>query len=134
MRLLLTAVWFFHVLLAAGAGYAVLRLWQHRHQQFINQLGKYMTGFVVEGAGWTAMLYVTAGQRTWTVVLTWVISTLMADLPRIPLIMFIIRGPNALPPAEPPTSGEQKPEYWLAAFNRIARRAAARQQKRRRST
>lgn len=120
MRLLLTAIWFLHIVLCAGAGWAVLRLWYHRYHPLMGRMGIYMLGFVAEGAVSTTLLAITSTQRTWTFVLVWCIGTLITDLPRVPLIVYIIRGPGKGPP-EVQSSGSQPVEFWLEEGRRIVR-------------
>lgn len=130
MRALLTATWFFHVILSAGAGYAMLRLWFHRHHPLMGRIGLYMIGFVVEGALDTVMLSMTRDSRTAMFVAIWIAGTWIRDLPRMPLIIFLIRGPGDVPAMAAKTSGDQDPSFWLTNFNRIVRRHT-RQHKRR---
>lgn len=123
MRALLTFTWFFHILLSAGAGYAMLRLWHHRKHPLMGRMGLYMTGFVVEGALDTVLLFISATCRPAAYILIWAIGTWARDLPRMPLVLYIITGPGPGEfPIEARTSGEQEPEFWLTSFNRIVRR------------
>lgn len=108
-------VWFVHLVLGVGAGYAALRLWYGRHQPLIKWVALYMHGFIIEVLSAVVLLFVAKG-----VVLTWKFSTvlfisaLLSDVVRAPLILYLIRGPSELPLSiEPANSGQMPPQFWI---------------------
>lgn len=115
-------IWFINFALGAGAGWAAVRLWYFRHQPLIKWMGVYITAFIVDVIGAVVLLFVAKG-----VVLTWKFSTVMftstllSNVLRAPLIIYLIRGPSTLTLPDAKKSGEMEPEFWLKAFRKIVR-------------
>jgi len=128
VTLLFVVIWFIHLILGFGAGYAALRLWHSRHHPLIKWVGLYMNAFIIDVLSAIVLLFVLRG-----VVLTWkfsavlFVSTLLSDVLRAPLILYLIKGPTKAPllPREPETSGGLPPAFWLDAFRQIVREEVA---------
>lgn len=116
-------IWFIHLILGVGAGYAALRLWYLRHNQLIKWVGLYINAFIIDVLSAIAMLFMAKGVTlTWKFSAAMFISTFLGDIVRAPLILFLIRGPSALSlPVEPETSGAKPPQFWLDEFRKIVR-------------
>lgn len=91
-------IWLFHLVVGAGAGYAAIRLWGSRRQPLIRRMGLFLAGYVVEVISAVVLLFVAKG-----VVFTLKFSAVMfglmliADALRVFLILYIIKGPQAVP-------------------------------------
>ena len=113
-------IWMFHVVIGAGAGYATIRLWEFRTQPLIMRLGLFLTGYVVETLSAVVLLFLARGVR-FTLKFTAVMFGLMlvSDLLRVWLILYLIKGPDAIQVEE--TSGSKEPDYWRREFREAIR-------------
>lgn len=125
--LLFVIIWFVHLIVGVGAGYATLRLWYSRHHPLIRWVGLYINAFIIDVVAAIVMLFMAKG-----VVLTWkfasvlFISTFIGDILRAPLIIYLIRGPSAIAiPAGIVHSGELPPQFWMDAFRTIVKEEIA---------
>lgn len=121
--ILFVLIWFAHVALGMGAGWATVRLWYFRHHPLIRWVGVYMLAFIVDVIGAVILVFVARGVKfTWKFSAVMFVSTLVSNVFRAPLIIYLIRGPSTLSlPAEAETSGEKPPDYWLTEFRKIVR-------------
>jgi hypothetical protein len=137
VTLFFVAVWFIHLTLGIGAGYATLRLWRSRHYPLIKWLALYMNAFIIDVLSAIVLLFVAKD-----VILTWkfagvlFVSTLMSDIVRAPLIVYLIKGPAKapLPVAQIEASGELPKEFWLEALRKVVREEVDRAMVRRGTT
>lgn len=122
-------IWFSHLALGIGAGWAAVRLWYFRHHPLIRWVGVYITAFIVDVLSSVVLVFVARGVKlTWKFSTVMFVSALMCNVLRAPLIFYLIRGPQALSlPAHPETSGNLPPEYWLEAFRKIVKEEVAAQ-------
>jgi hypothetical protein len=121
-------IWFGHVALGAGAGYAALRLWYSRHHPLIGRLGLYINAFIIDVLSAIVLLFVARGVTlTWKFATVMFVSTLLSDVIRAPLILYLIRGPahTAILPSAQPTSGALPPEEWMERIRKIVREEVA---------
>lgn len=131
--LFFVVIWFIHLILGVGAGWAALRLWYSRHHPLIKWMGLYINAFIIDVLSAIVLLFVAHGvQLTWKFSAVLFISTLLCDIVRAPLIVYLIKGPTTAPlplAHEPELSGMLPPQYWLNAFRAIVREelAAARE-------
>jgi hypothetical protein len=120
--ILFVVIWFIHIILGVGAGWAAVRLWYFRHHPLIKWIGVYITAFIVDVLSAIVLLFVAKG-----VILTWkfssvlFISALISNLLRAPLIIYLIRGPSPLPIPDAKKSGEMEPQFWLNSFREIVK-------------
>lgn len=123
--LLFVIIWFIHLILGVGAGYAALRLWYSRHHPLIRWVGLYINAFIIDVLSAIVLVFVGRGEKlTWRFMAVLFISTFLCDMVRAPLILYLIRGPATAPLPmvhEPETSGALPPQYWLDAFRVIVR-------------
>lgn len=114
-------IWFVNLVLGVGAGYAALRLWYSRHHPLISRLGPYMLAFVVDVLASVVMVFINRGVRlTWKFTTVWFISTLISNVLRFPLVLFLIKGaPRKLKPPETERTEETIPEIWHDRFDRL---------------
>lgn len=114
-------VWFIHVGLGAGAGFAALRLWYFRHHPLMKWVGIYVLAFIVDALSAIALLFVMKGVKlTWAFSTVMFVSTFISNIFRAPLIFYLIRGPQELPlHVEKETSGELPPEHWEQYFEKM---------------
>lgn len=115
------AIWFIHIGLGAGAGYASLHLWSLRRHPLIKWMGLYINAFIIDVLSAIALLFVMKGVTlTWKFTAVLFISTLISNIFRAPLIFYLIKGPQELPlPVEKETSGESPPEHWEQYFEQM---------------
>lgn len=86
-------VWFTHLALGAGAGFAVLRLWEDRKNPFILRVAIYMHAAVVGALMAIVLVFMAKGIKlTWKFSITWFAGTLLMDALRVPLILYIVKG------------------------------------------
>jgi hypothetical protein len=115
------AIWFIHIGLGAGAGYAALRLWYLRANPLIKWMGLYMNAFIIDVLSAILLLFVTKGVTlTWKFSTVLFVSTIISNIFRAPLIFYLIKGPQALPlvPDEE-KSGELPPAHWEKYFEKM---------------
>lgn len=106
VTLLFVIIWFIHLILGFGAGYAALRLWYGRHHPLIKWVGLYINAFIIDVLSAIVLLFMARGVTlTWKFATVMFVSTFLGDVVRAPLILYLIRGPSQLPvPAEPVAS------------------------------
>lgn len=124
VTLFFVAVWFLHITLGIGAGYAALRLWRSRHHPLIKWLGLYMNAFIIDVLSAIVLLFVAKDVVfTWKFATVLFVSTLLSDIARAPLIVYLIKGPSKtpLPLSSEEASGELPKEFWLDAFRKIVK-------------
>lgn len=103
VTLFFVIIWFIHLVLGVGAGWATLRLWHSRHHPLMRWVGLYMNAFIVDVLGAVVLLFVAKGVVfTWKFTAVMFISTFLSDIARAPLIIYLIRGPSEplLPPGQ----------------------------------
>lgn len=99
VTLLFVIIWFIHLILGVGAGYAALRLWYGRHHPLIKWVGLYINAFIIDVLSAIVLLFMAKGVvLTWKFTAVMFISTFLGDVVRAPLILYLIRGPSELPP------------------------------------
>lgn len=85
--------WFVHLGIGTGLGYAILRLWPNRRNPFVLRVGIYMHAAVVDVLLSIVLVFMAKGvQLTYKFWITWLIGSLLQDIVRVPLIVYIIRG------------------------------------------
>lgn len=116
VTLFFVVIWFIHLILGVGAGYATLRLWRSRHHPLMKWVGLYMNAFIIDVLSAVVLLFMAKGVVfTWKFTTVMFVSTLLADVVRAPLILYLIRGPADVPslPAGPSNSGQLPPQFWM---------------------
>ena len=85
--------WFLHLLFAAGAGAAIIRLWGNRTNPFLRRLALYMTAMPL-GALYSIVLVFTARgiKLNWKFSITWFAGSMLMDAVRVPLIVWLLKG------------------------------------------
>lgn len=104
VTLFFVVIWFIHLILGVGAGYATLRLWRSRHHPLMKWVGLYMNAFIIDVLSAVVLLFMAKGVVfTWKFTTVMFVSTFLADVVRAPLILYLIRGPSDLSslPTEP---------------------------------
>jgi len=85
-------VYFLHLLLGAGAGYAALGLWPQRSNPLIGRLILYMQAAVIGVVLPILLVFMARGVTlTWTFTITWFVATLLMDVVRLPLVVYLIK-------------------------------------------
>ncbi len=112
-------VWFLHLLIAAGAGYAAWRLWPERENKFVNFTMIHLHAAIVDGLSAIVLIFLaTSVVFTWKFSLALFSLALIRDIVRAPLIFYIIRGPSGTNGGDTQTanrmvqSGELSPDFW----------------------
>lgn len=102
VTLLFVIIWFIHLILGVGAGYAALRLWYGRRHPLIKWVALYINAFIIDVLSAIVLLFVAKGVVfTWKFATVMFVSTFICDVIRAPLILYLIRGPSPLPPTGP---------------------------------
>lgn len=128
VTLLFVIIWFIHLILGVGAGYAALRLWYGRHHPLIKWVGLYMNAFIIDVLSAVVLLFMAKGVVfTWKFATVMFVATFLSDIVRAPLILYLIRGPSDLPPlpVDPANSGQMPPQFWMDAFRKIVKEEIA---------
>lgn len=85
--------WFIHLGIGTGVGYAILRLWANRHNPFVLRVGIYMHAAIIDVIQSIALVFLAKGiTLTYKFWITWVIGSILMDIVRVPLIIYILRG------------------------------------------
>lgn len=101
--IILVVIWFIHVILGIGAGWAAVRLWYFRHNPLMKWVGVYITAFIVDVLSAIVLLFVAKGVTfTWKFSTVMFVSALICNVLRAPLIIYLIRGPSELPASAEP--------------------------------
>jgi len=92
--ILFSILYFLHLVVATGGGYAVLRLWNDRRSgPFINKLTIYLSAIAVEGVETITLLFFAKDVKfTWPFTIVLFAFMILKDVIRFPLIFFIIKG------------------------------------------
>lgn len=123
VTLIFVVIWFIHLILGVGAGYAALRLWHSRHHPLIKWVGLYMNAFIIDVLSAILLLFMARGVTlTWKFATVLFVSTLLSDIVRAPLILYLIKGPAKSPlPLPYETSGELPKEFWMNEVRKIVK-------------
>lgn len=93
--LTLVILFFIHLLIGAGAGFAILRLWYYRDNPLIRRMAIYMHAAPVTALTSIVLLFMARGVTlTWKFSITLFAGTLLADLVRLSFIVYVCRGDN----------------------------------------
>jgi len=116
-------IWFLHVFLGAGAGFAAWRLWPDRDNPFIRRLIVSLHGLMLSALWAIVLLFLSRGVRfTWKFSIAFFGGTALIDGIWLPLVLYIIRGPQRGDKAETASrSGELPPDYWRKEFREAVR-------------
>lgn len=118
-------VWFFHLAVGAGGGYAILRLWPNRNNPLIRWLAIFMHATPIGALVSIVLVFFAKGVHlTWKFALAWFIGTFLMDLVRLPLIFYLVRDSKAAQATRPGEihSGALPPAYWDSRFDGLGRR------------
>ncbi|HEX5704851.1 MAG TPA: hypothetical protein VFX97_16760 [Pyrinomonadaceae bacterium] len=116
------AIWFVHLLVGAGAGYAAWRLWPNRENAFVKLTMVHLHAAIVDAIGGVVLIFLATNVRfTWKFSLGFFAFALARDIVRMPLILYIIRGPKHTPEDTADRSGEQHPDFWREEFRKAIR-------------
>lgn len=115
-------VWFLHVFIGAGAGFAAWRLWPDRENAFIRRVVIALHAQMVATISAIVLLFMSSGVVfTRKFAVTLFLSTLIMDAAVLPLILYIVRGPQRDKTEIPNRSGEMPPEFWKKEFRNAVR-------------
>lgn len=94
---LFVVIWLGHLITGAGAGFAAYRIWPERKLKFVLFTMIHLHAAMLDSISAIVLLFVSKG-----VVFTWRFSIVLfgfafiRDIVRLPLIMYVLRGPKAL--------------------------------------
>lgn len=115
-------IYLIHLILGIGAGYAALRLWYSRHVPLIKWVGLYINAFIIDVLSAIVLLFVARGVKlTWKFSAVMFISTLLSDIVRAPLIIYLIRGPEPVAALEEPKADAGEHLFRLEELRTIVR-------------
>src|SRR5947207_655819 len=104
-------VWFFHLIVGVGAGYAIWKIWPERRNKFVEFTSIHLNAAVVDALAAIVMLFMAQNVRfTWKFSIAIFAAAFLRDLFRVPLIFYVIRGPGD-EPGEPAT--EERSVYQI---------------------
>lgn len=91
--LLFIFVWFFTMVIGAGAGFAAMKIWPARKDKFAFRLLLALYAPMFYALNAIVLIFMARGVKlTWKFTTTWFIATLLADLAMLPLILLLIKG------------------------------------------
>lgn len=89
----MVVIWFLHLAIAAGAGYAVIRLWPYRRNTLIRHMATYMFAAPITALTSIVMTFMAKGiTLNWKFAVTWFAGTFLADVVRVPFILYLLKG------------------------------------------
>lgn len=91
--LTMVILWFLHLAVGAGAAFAIMRLWYHRRNPLIKRMALYMHAAPIGILTAVVLLFMARGiTLTWKFTITLFAGTLLADMLRLPFILYVLRG------------------------------------------
>ena len=88
-------IWFLHLAVGAGAGYAALRLWRARRNPFIWRTGLYLCAMVVDLFASILLVFMARDVRfSWKFTIVMFAAAVIEDMIRLPLIIYVLKGPE----------------------------------------
>lgn len=88
-------IWFYHLSIGAAAGAAIYRIYPERKNEFIKYTMIHLHAAVFDAIGAIVCVFLANGvQFTWKFTIAIFASMLVRDLVRLPLVLFILRGPG----------------------------------------
>lgn len=86
-------IWFLHLIMGAGAGFAALRLWPMRADKFTFRLMLYLHALMIDAISAIVLVFMARGVTlTWKFSITLFAATVLKDLVRLPLVVMLIKG------------------------------------------
>lgn len=117
-------LWFCHLVVGAGAGFAAYRLWPERDNPFVAMTMISLHAPMLNALAAIVLLFVARGVK-----FTWKFSAVLFgfmflwDIVTTPLVFFILRGPRGTTETRrDPSSGELPANYWMAQFDDLRSR------------
>ena len=116
-------IWFYHLVVGAGAGFAAWRLWPERKIRFVKYTMIHLHAAILDSLSAIVLLFLAKGVHlTWKFSAALFAFTVMRDCVRLPLIFYVMRGPKATEGlTDAKRSGEMAPEYWQNEFRQAIR-------------
>jgi hypothetical protein len=112
--------WFIHLTIGVGAGYGALQLWQSRRNPFIRRVAFYLFALALDAVSTIVLIFIARGVKfTWKFTTVMFAFTLVEDLMRLPLLIYLVRGQKNEIILPTPSSGDLPPEHWEERFNRL---------------
>lgn len=91
----LTVIWCYHLATGVAAWAAAYRIWPERRNQFVKLTMIHLHAAVFDAVGAFVCLLLAQGVKfTWKFTITLFAFVLLRDLVRLPLILYILRGPR----------------------------------------
>lgn len=118
-------LWFCHLAVGAGAGYAAYRLWPERDNPFIAMTMIALHAPMLNALAAIALLFVVRGVKfTWKFSIMLFGFMFLWDVVTTPLVFFILRGPRrgTSETRRDASSGELPANYWMAQFDDLRNR------------
>lgn len=100
--ILIILAWLFQIVTGCGAGYAAFRLWRDRDNQFIRMTMISLHSIMLISLAVVVLLFVSKGVH-FTPLFTYTLAIFMTlwNAAKLPLILYVIRGPRE---SKPPTN------------------------------
>lgn len=90
-------VWFIHLIVGAGAVYAAIRLWPDNRNAFIRYTAIHLFAVMLDALSAIVLIFMAVNVRfTWKFSIAFFAFGLTRDAVRLPLILYIIRGPQGV--------------------------------------
>lgn len=93
--LTLVILYLIHLLIGAGAGFAILRLWYYRDNPLVKRMAIYMHAAPIGALTSIVLLFMAKGVTlTWKFSITLFAGTLLADIVRLSFVVYVLKGDN----------------------------------------
>lgn len=88
-------IWFYHLIVGAGAGFAAWRLWPERSIRFIKFTMIHLHAAIIDSLMAIVLVFMAHNVKlTWKFSVAWFAFTAARDTVRLPLVLYVIRGPS----------------------------------------
>lgn len=93
--LTMVILFFIHLLIGAGAGFSILRLWYYRDNPLVKRMAIYMHAAPIGALTSIVLLFMAKGVTlTWKFSITLFAGTLLADIVRLSFVVYVLKGDN----------------------------------------
>lgn len=86
-------IWFLHLAIGCGSGICIFILWQHRHHPLMRKIAIYMVAAPIGSLMSIVLVFMGRGvTMTWKFSITLFLGTIIADIHRLPFIIYVLQG------------------------------------------
>lgn len=93
--LTMVILYFVHLGIGAGTGFTILRLWYYRDNPLIKRMAIYMHAAPIMALTSIVLIFMAKGVTlTWKFSIIWFAGVLLADIVRLPFVVYMLKGDN----------------------------------------